>query len=201
LFDRLPLDIVASNLELKAYWALVAARFRQDWRDAPMGLRFDPPSATPLPADERGGAVELVFGLAGLGDRLVEGLRVRLRPGPRIELAGSDGRGLPVLPSWPLRPDARPLPAWELPVGAAPAAAGGRARWQGMTAADQAFVAALLDTLPALVRRPEVAAALQSAGMEPSASRLAAVAHEARSSMRPTLKRRAVNLVRAWRGR
>jgi hypothetical protein len=201
LLDRLSLDIAASNLELKPYWALVAARFRQEWIDAPVGLRFDPPSATALPADERGGAVELVLGLAALGDRLVKGLRVRLRPGPTVELSGNDERGVPVLPSWPLRPDARPLPVWELPVGASAFAARGRARWQGVSAADQAFLSALLDTLPALAVRSEVATALQTAGMGESASRLASLADEARSSMRPTLKSRAASLVRAWRGR
>lgn len=201
ILDRLVKEIPGSMLELKACWSLVAARFRQQWTEASTTLRCDVPSVTPLPADGAGGGVELALGMAALGDRMVDGLRVRLRSGPLVELAGVDSTGMPLLPSWPLRPDGRPLPAWELPLGASAAAARGRSRWEGCTSADRAFVRALLEALPRLVNQPQVAPVLQAAGLASVGLQLGALASEAHTSMRPGLKRRLADQARAWRDR
>lgn len=201
VLDRLAVEIPGSNLELKAYWALVAARFRQEWRAASTTLRCDSPAAAALPANGKDAGVELVLGLTALGDRMVDGLRVRLRSGPLVELAGVDGRGMPLLPSWPARADARPLPAWELPLGRSAAVQRGRARWDGCTAADRAFILAVIEALPRLVAHPQVAPVVQASGLGAVGASLVPLAAEARRSMRPGLKRRLADYARAWRNR
>lgn len=199
LLDRLTAEIPGSDVAHKAFWSLVAARFRQEWLECSTLLRCDPLSATLLPAGERGPAVELALGPTALGNRLVDGLRVRLRRGPLVELAGADGHGLPPLPSWPLRPGAGPVPTWELPVGASSAVAQGRGRWDRTTAADRAFLVALLEALPGLVARPEVQLQLHAGGLSDVPIGLPPLANEARASMKPGFKRRVAALVRGWR--
>lgn len=200
LADRLSAELATSpSLMQPMFWSLSASRLRQQFDEVDWGLRLDAVTAAAC-SGTRAGSVELSIGGAMLGTRSVGALRLLLGPDRRLALAAANGQGLPPLPSWPHDGTGRPLEIWELPLGSAPGAARGADRWAGTTAADYAFVAALLGALPDLAARPEIESVLRAVSIGGFADQLPALAREARAS-RPgrVLKQRVAALLRALR--
>lgn len=152
---------------LGARWQVAAARLCRQLSDMPPRLRYDRLQLGRVEIDG-GLPLELNFGRASYGDRLLDQVRLRWQAAgsggkadtPSLRwLRPEDPASLP-LAAWPVGEDGLLAAAFTLPVGDGSDTRHKRQQWESLSAGDRALVLAVLDGLPgAAERTPESAMA------------------------------------------
>lgn len=174
-------DLVCrDDWELGAHWQATAARLCRQLADLPPRWRYD--ALDVGPAGGAGApALELCFGNASYGERLLGDVRLRWQLAPAAA-AGASASALHwlrperpqrlALGGWPVDEPGTLQPSFALPVGGNPDARARRRQWEQMPAADRELILAMLDALPGAADRAP--ADRLPAGSSPAALRLQA---------------------------
>lgn len=152
---------------LGARWQVAAARLCRQLIDMPPRLRYDRLQLGRVEIDG-GLPLELNFGRASYGDRLLDQVQLRWQAAgsggkadtPSLRwLRPADPANVP-LASWPVGEDGLLAAAFTLPVGVGSDTRHKRQQWEALSAGDRALVLSVLDGLPgAAERTPESAMA------------------------------------------
>lgn len=169
--------VCRDDWELGAHWQATAARLCRQLADLPPRWRYDALDVGPAGA---AGAptLELCFGNASYGERLLGDVRLRWQLAPAAA-AGASASALHwlrperpqrlALGGWPVDEAGTLQPSFALPVGGDPDARARRRQWEQMPAADRELILAMLDALPGAADR--VPADRLPAGSSPAALR------------------------------
>jgi hypothetical protein len=165
-------------------WQVTAARLCRELIDMPPRLRYDRLQIGRVD-DEQGAQLDLIFGRASYGDRLLDQVQLHWRAAafgrktdtaPLRWLHTDDPANVP-LASWPVSDDGQFAAAFTLPVGRGSDSTQKRQQWGAMSMVDRALVLAVLDALPgAAERTPD--SALAGGADQGKLSREAAALHK-----------------------
>lgn len=141
-------------------WQVTAARLCRQLVDMPPRLRYDRMQISRVDGED-GPQLDLIFGRASFGDRLLDQVQLRWRAfasggkadtAPLRWLHTDDPTNVP-LASWPVGDDGQFAAAFSLPVGRGSDATQKRQQWGALSTSDRALVLAVLDALPGAAER------------------------------------------------
>lgn len=179
--------LFAADLPFQAHptWARVAARLCLSLADLPTRLRYDRIDVSV--DDSCPESLSARFDQVSYGQRFHPSVSLTWESTmDQVALHVEPGEVLLPLAAWPITPDGDPVAEWVLPVGSAMANPQKRQVWDRLSAADRAWILALLDALPAVahaVADAPLKASLGHAFTVERAARLHKEAHQLRRSL------------------